>query len=176
MQAVTSNTKQFQTKMAGGVLCLVTALCVINSCLVQNPEWLMLYESVLVFSLICIWILPYPVTICCVHEQPFACCATLLVMVICEHGCKVDWNNQYVEKNVPGYVNDTTPSKLFLKVYFRHCSNCLSQNLIRNPSFEKTPGGEKKERGNIKVSIKPAGNANKLPCLCQMLITHSYVR
>lgn len=36
------NTRQFQTKMAGGVLCLVAALCVINNCLVQNPGWLML--------------------------------------------------------------------------------------------------------------------------------------
>lgn len=45
----------------------------------------MLYESMLGFTLICIWILPYPVTLCCAHEQPFACCTMLLVMVICEH-------------------------------------------------------------------------------------------
>lgn len=66
-----SNIRQFQSKMAGGVLCLVAALCVINSCLVQNPERLMLCESVLVFSLICIWMCLYPVTTCCARELPF---------------------------------------------------------------------------------------------------------
>lgn len=71
------------------------------------------------FSLICIWILPYPVTVCCAHEQLFACSATLLVMIIFEFlniGVQgKQWNNQYVEKNVPEYGNDITLSKLFQK-------------------------------------------------------------
>lgn len=48
---------KFQTKVAG--FALAAALCVINSCLDKNLEWLMLEWYMLGFRLICIWIVSY---------------------------------------------------------------------------------------------------------------------